>query len=147
MWYVWILDVRIQVACNSVDSWVPYLAIITYHTHSNPVLTIPHFSEIVCNTLWAMIFLLPLFFLPVNCGMPVAPGNGSIVAVPNTLGGTEIVFRCNTGFVPTGNMTAVCTSDGISPYGWEKNLSQNHGAGYCLGKFSLLGNVWHLSVL
>ena len=49
--------------------------------------------------------------------MPAAPDNGSIVTVPNTLGGAEIFFRCNTGFVPTGNMMAVCTSDGISPNG------------------------------
>ena len=49
--------------------------------------------------------------------MPTAPGNGSIVAVPNTLGDTEIFIRCDTGFVPTGNMTAVCTSDGMSPNG------------------------------
>ena len=49
--------------------------------------------------------------------MPTAPGNGSIVAVPSTLGDTEILIRCDTGFVPIGNMTAVCTSDGTSPNG------------------------------
>ena len=65
----------------------------------------------------SFIALLPLLSPPVNCGIPVAPTNGSIVTVPSTLGGTEILYRCDTGFVPTGNMTAVCTSDGISPNG------------------------------
>ena len=46
--------------------------------------------------------------------MPVAPGNGSIVNIRSTLGGAEIIFRCNPGFVPTGRMRAVCVSDGIS---------------------------------
>ena len=46
--------------------------------------------------------------------MPVAPGNGSIVTVASTLGGAEILFRCNPGFVPTGRMRAVCMSDGVS---------------------------------
>ena len=78
--------------------------------------------EIVCNTLYELLFYLRYFdchyfFLSVNCGMPAAPDNGSIVTVPSTLGGTEIIFRCNTGFVPTGNRTAVCSSDGISPNG------------------------------
>ena len=64
--------------------------------------------------------------------MPTPPDNGSIVAVPNTLGGTEIIFRCNTGFVPTGSMTAVCTSDGISPDGtWTPDPATL----VCNGKF------------
>ena len=28
------------------------------------------------------------------------------------LEGAEILFRCNPGFVPAGNMTAVCGTDG-----------------------------------
>ena len=76
-------------------------------------------------------FSLSLHLLPVNCQMPLAPGNGSIVAVLSTLGGTEILFRCNTGFVPTGNMTAMCVSDGISPNGtWTPNPATL----VCIGK-------------
>ena len=59
------------------------------------------------------------------------PGNGSIVAVSSTLGGTEILFRCNIEFVPTGNRTAACTSDGISPNGtWTPNPATL----VCIGK-------------
>ena len=70
--------------------------------------------------------------LLVNCGIPVAPENGSIAAVPSTLGGAEIIFRCNTGFVPTGNMTAMCMSNGVSPNGtWTPNPATLT----CNGKF------------
>ena len=68
--------------------------------------------------------------------MPVVPVNGSIVAIPSTLGGTEIIFRCNTGFVPTGNMTAVCTSDGVSSNGtWNPDPATL----VCIGKYYAVG--------
>ena len=50
--------------------------------------------------------------IPVGCGQPVTPGNGSIGTYQNTLEGAEIFFRCNPGFVPAGRMTAVCGADG-----------------------------------
>ena len=68
------------------------------------------------NILFLTLIVVLLFPL-VNCRMPVAPGNGSIANVPSTLGGAEILFRCDTGFVPTGRMRAVCMSDGVSPNG------------------------------
>ena len=75
--------------------------------------------------------LLLLLLLIVNCGMPLAPDNGSIVAVPSTLDGAEILFRCNIEFVPAGNMTAMCTSDGISPNGtWTPDPATS----VCIGK-------------
>ena len=51
-------------------------------------------------------------FFPANCGDPTLPTNGSIGTYQNTTEGAEIVFGCNPGFVPAGNMTAVCASDG-----------------------------------
>ena len=50
--------------------------------------------EIVCNTLYELLFYLRYFdchyfFLSVNCGMPAAPDNGSIVTVPSTLDVTQ----------------------------------------------------------
>ena len=60
-----------------------------------------------------------LYPTPVNCSNPTVPGNGSIEAYQNTTEGAEIVFRCdqqysmgNPGFVPAGNMTAVCGAEG-----------------------------------
>ena len=37
--------------------------------------------------------------------------DGSIETYQNTTEGAEIFFRCNTGFVPAENMTAVCGAD------------------------------------
>ena len=48
----------------------------------------------------------------VSCGSPIIPGNGSIEAYQNTLEGAEIFFKCDSGFVPAGRMTAVCGADG-----------------------------------
>ena len=50
--------------------------------------------------------------LPVSCGRPIAPNNGSIETYQNTSEGAEIFFRCNPGFVPAGGMRAVCGADG-----------------------------------
>ena len=50
--------------------------------------------------------------LPVSCGRPITPGNGSIDTYQSILEGTEIFFKCNPGFVPAGKTRAVCTSDG-----------------------------------
>ena len=54
---------------------------------------------------------------PVDCGMPRAPGNGSIENMQSisTVGGAQIFFRCNPRYVPAGRMSATCMSpDGIS---------------------------------
>ena len=84
--------------------------------------------------------LLLLLLLIVNCEMPTAPGNGSIANVPSTLGGAEILFRCNTGFVPTGNRTAVCRSDGISPDGtWTPDPATS----VCIGKQCIVPKPCH----
>ena len=50
--------------------------------------------------------------LPVSCGRPITPGNGSIDTYQSTLEGTEIFFKCNSGFVPAERTRALCTSDG-----------------------------------
>ena len=116
------------------------LSLIPCHKYLQSLSTSYHKScttisyGIVCNTFQVIvfkIFLLPLFLPLVNCGMPVAPGNGSIVNIRSTLGGTEMFFRCDTGFVPTGSMRTVCTSDGISPNGtWTPNPATI----VCIGK-------------
>ena len=84
---------------------------------------------------WIILYIT----IPVSCGQPVTPGNGSIETYQNTLEGAEIFFRCNPGFVPAGRMTAVCGADGrwnTDPadlvctgeifvrynYGWGRNL-------------------------
>ena len=51
-------------------------------------------------------------FFPANCGDPILPTSGSIGTYQNATEGAEIVFGCNPGFVPAGNVTAVCASNG-----------------------------------
>ena len=53
-----------------------------------------------------------MIILPVSCGRPITPDNGSIEAYQNTNEGAEIFFRCNPGYVPAGRMRAVCATDG-----------------------------------
>ena len=54
-----------------------------------------------------------IFLTPANCSAPTAPENGFIEPYHNTTEGAEIVFRCNSGYVPAGNMTtAVCVVNG-----------------------------------
>ena len=51
----------------------------------------------------------------VNCGLPVAPQNGSLESYTSTINGSEVFYSCNPGLVPEGRMRAVCTENGWSP--------------------------------
>ena len=57
---------------------------------------------------------------PVDCGIPRSPENGIIENIQSisTVGGAQIVFRCNSGYVPARRMSGTCVSpDGISADG------------------------------
>ena len=75
----------------------------------------------ILDCLYALAQFLTINFLPpVNCGIPRAPENGIIenMLSISTVGGAQIFFRCNSGYVPAGNMMATCVSpDGISAVG------------------------------
>ena len=62
--------------------------------------------------LLSQYILIPCFPPPVNCGVPITPVNGSIENIHgiSTVGGTQIIFRCNECFVPAGRMSATCIS-------------------------------------
>ena len=47
-----------------------------------------------------------------DCGAPPPPVSGSLQPGANTTEGSVVVFQCDPGFVPDGQMTAVCGSDG-----------------------------------
>ena len=48
-----------------------------------------------------------------DCGAPPPPVNGSLLQPDsNTTEGSVVVFQCDPGFVPKGEMTAVCGRDG-----------------------------------
>ena len=52
------------------------------------------------------------FNLTADCGPPPSLTNGSLQPHTNTTEGSVAVFQCDLGFVPEGEMTAVCGSDG-----------------------------------
>ena len=47
-----------------------------------------------------------------DCGAPSPPINGSLQPHTNTTEGLVVVFQCRLEFVPEGEITAVCGSDG-----------------------------------
>ena len=48
-----------------------------------------------------------------DCGAPLPPVNGSLLqSHTNTTEGSVVVFQCDPGFVPEGEMISVCGSDG-----------------------------------
>ena len=55
----------------------------------------------------------------VSCGVPRPPGNGTIVNYTNTVEGSALLYQCNKGFSPVGEMTAVCAANGS----WNPNLA------------------------
>ena len=58
---------------------------------------------------------VPCDVFVVDCGLPVAPRNGSLESYTNTTEGSEVFYSCVTGLVPEERMRAVCTRNGWSP--------------------------------
>ena len=54
-----------------------------------------------------MQYLLTLYAYAANCGVPRPPGNGTIVNYTSTVEGSALLYQCNPGFAPVGEMTAV----------------------------------------
>ena len=50
--------------------------------------------------------------VPADCGDPSLPVNGFVMAYDSTLEGSQIVFQCSPGFVPSQEMMSVCAADG-----------------------------------
>ena len=60
-----------------------------------------------------VVILLKSFNSTADCGAPPPPVNGSLLqSYTNTTEGSVVVFQCDPGFVPEGEMTAVCGNDG-----------------------------------
>ena len=52
-----------------------------------------------------------------NCGVPEPPENGTIVNYTSTVEESAVLYQCNPGFGPVGEMTAVCAANGS----WSPN--------------------------
>ena len=64
---------------------------------------------------FGIIILLKLMFglsSSVHCGVPIPPQNGTIVNYTSTVEGSTLLYQCNPGFGPVGEMTAVCSGNG-----------------------------------
>ena len=52
-----------------------------------------------------------------NCGVPEPPENGTIVNYTSAVEESAVLYQCNPGFGPVGEMTAVCAANGS----WSPN--------------------------
>ena len=60
-----------------------------------------------------MIIILAGLFTPsVSCGAPSFSTGVTVEPFSNTTVGSEIVYQCQSGFLPEGEMTSVCGGDG-----------------------------------
>ena len=48
----------------------------------------------------------------VSCGDPTPPSNGSIGDYENTAEGTEVIYQCDYGLIPGGEMMTTCLANG-----------------------------------
>ena len=53
-----------------------------------------------------------LSFFSVSCGTPSLAGRVDLELFNSTTVGSEIVYQCQSGFLPEGRMTSVCGSEG-----------------------------------
>ena len=61
-----------------------------------------------------MIIILATLFTPsVSCGAPSFSTGVTVEPVTNTTVDSEIVYQCQSGFLPEGEMTSVCRRDGM----------------------------------
>ena len=64
---------------------------------------------VVMSLWWIQVY----FTAPVvDCGEPQPPISGTLISIPNTVAASEVIFQCNDGLFPRGQLTAVCMSDG-----------------------------------
>ena len=90
----------------------------------------PDPAELVCrgpgmavnifHSTYTTIAILPLCSIPADCGDPSPPINGFVMAYNSILEGSQIVFQCSPGFVPSQQMMSVCMADGI----WTPNPAE-----------------------
>ena len=58
------------------------------------------------------MFIIMTILHTADCGAPPLPVKGSLLQPhTNTTEGSVVVFQCDPGFVPEGEMTAVCGRD------------------------------------
>ena len=60
-----------------------------------------------------MIILVTLFTPSVNCGTPSFSTGVTVEPFNSTTVGSEIVYQCQSGFLPEGGVSSVCREDGM----------------------------------
>ena len=69
-------------------------------------------NAIIIYTADTLVCLFNIWFLPADCGDPSLPVNGVVMANDSTLEGSQTLFQCSPGFVPSQQMMSVCMADG-----------------------------------
>ena len=98
--------------CPGKDVTIAGASLLSFMGFGNAVSNIVTYNHDVSSSGQWIIGSILYITIPVSCGQPVIPGNGSIETYQNTTEGAEIFFRCNPGFVPAGTMRATCGTDG-----------------------------------
>ena len=78
-----------------------------------------------------------LSFFSVSCGTPSFASRVDVEPFNSTTVGSEIVYQCQSGFLPEGRMTSVCGEDGR----WNPDPAtlMRKGKMYACNQVSLLG--------
>ena len=110
--YTWHQYARPPPGRDITISKIHWCSFLSFMRLNEEIISLEHYSiRSFCLPL-SGLFCSILITIPVSCGSPITPDNGSIEAYQNILEGAEIFFRCNPGFVPAGRMRAVCGADG-----------------------------------
>ena len=75
---------------------------------------IPMKSYVVGIAITSLKMLIPHLSsgsVPADCGDPSLPVNGFVMAYDSTLEGSQIVFQCNPGLVPSQQIVSVCAAN------------------------------------
>ena len=68
-----------------------------------------------------------------DCGIPIPPNNGSILKYSGTKLGDFVIFNCNEGFRPSGEVNGTCISNAM----WNP-ASESHNCTLIEGMINLL---------
>lgn len=74
-------------------------------------------AQKVGNIITRSCFNIIIYITAGVCNSPLPPNNGAITEMKVTDEGVNVTYRCNDGFTPTGDITALCNANGT----WNNN--------------------------
>ncbi len=61
-----------------------------------------------------IIIIHTIFYFEVTCDFPTPPINGSVSDYLDNRIGATVTYQCNDGFIPSVEMTAICSNETVS---------------------------------